>query len=158
MTTTPRPGADNSSGATSQSDVAKIRVYKIRTGQVFDPIARVMLPRQVIWVDRETGIIIRLGEEGEAFRSEFEVEVTDVDLTKLTVLPGFVDVHVHRMLIPDHVRLVDGTDERTLSILTSIRGNTMGRPAHEGKSRRAYYTCYRSCKEDAFSWVYDCQV
>jgi imidazolonepropionase-like amidohydrolase len=67
-----------------------------------------MLPRQVIWVDRETGIIIRLGEEGEAFRSEFEVEVTDVDLTKLTVLPGFVDVHVHRMLIPRrNVRLID---------------------------------------------------
>ena len=101
MTTTPRPTADNSSGATSQSDTAKTRLYKIRTGQVFDPIARVMLPQQVIWVDRDSGTVIRLGEEGEAFRSESEVEVTEVDLTNLTVLPGFVDVHVHRMLIPD---------------------------------------------------------
>jgi imidazolonepropionase-like amidohydrolase len=100
MTTTPKLTADNSNGATSQSDAPKVRVYKIRTGQVFDPIARVMLPRQVIWVDRDTGIVIRLGEEGEALRSEFELEVTDVDLTNLTVLPGFVDVHVHRMLIP----------------------------------------------------------
>lgn len=99
MTTIPRPTADNSSGATSQSDPAKVRVYKICTGQVFDPIERVMLPRQVIWVDRDTGVVIRLGEE-EGFGSEFEVEVTDVDLTNLSVLPGFVDVHVHRMLIP----------------------------------------------------------
>jgi hypothetical protein len=70
MTTTRT--ADNSSGATFQSNAPKVRIYKVRRGQVFDPIARVMLPRQVIWVDRGTGIV-HLGEEGEAFRGEFEV-------------------------------------------------------------------------------------
>jgi len=101
MTFTARPTTDSSSDATTQSDGPKVRVYKICTGQVFDPIARVMLPRQVVWVDRESGIVIRVSEgagqveENSMFESEFEMEVTDVDLTNLTVLPGFVDVHVH---------------------------------------------------------------
>jgi hypothetical protein len=91
MTFTPRPTPDSSSHATSQSGAVKVRVYKICTGKVFDPIARIMSPRQVVWVDRESGIVVRVGEgdeqlEEETFGSEFEMEVTDVDLTNLPPL------------------------------------------------------------------------
>ncbi|KIM38125.1 hypothetical protein M413DRAFT_30274 [Hebeloma cylindrosporum] len=138
MTTTPRPTADNSNGATSQSDVAKVRLYKIRTGQVFDPIERVMFARQVIWVDRDTGVVVRLGEEGETFRSEFEVEVTDVDLTKLTVLPGFVDVHVHLFLHPYAETSWD--DQLTKE---SLAGRTIRATVHAKKTLLAGFTTVR---------------
>jgi len=78
------------------------RVYQIYVSQLFDSVRRELVQKQVIWVDRDRGLILDVcdWEEADAwtgslYNQEIEVEVTKIDLRGLTVLPGLVDVHVH---------------------------------------------------------------
>lgn len=77
------------------------RVYGILAGKIFDSRARKLVENQVVLVDRELGVIldiINLNEFQQAQRNE-DIEV--IDLGQWTLVPGFVDAHVHcKMFVP----------------------------------------------------------
>ena len=98
-------------------------VTQIIADKLFDPTERKIVPNRVITVDDELGLITDVWK----YESDEEVEKLlrsgkkVVDLRGLTVLPGFVDVHVHRMLFfSRHVTLLTW-----FSIFASLRGGNM---------------------------------
>ena len=70
----------------------------ILAGRLFDPYAKSFRTKQVIQVSEDKGLITSVKSATE---NEFEVlraeagESELVDLSSSTVLPGFVDTHVH---------------------------------------------------------------
>ncbi|KAG9308993.1 hypothetical protein JVU11DRAFT_11297 [Chiua virens] len=69
-------------------------VVKIIAGKLFDPYTLTLLENQVIRVSRATGRVLDVSPHAACDDNEGEV----IDLSELTVLPGFVDVHVHLFL------------------------------------------------------------
>ncbi|KAI0931079.1 hypothetical protein AcW2_000041 [Taiwanofungus camphoratus] len=70
---------------------------KIFAGKLFDPYTLTLLPNRIITVSRESGLILDVQPYSAA--DEASVDFSDpqiVDLRPATVLPGFVDAHVHR--------------------------------------------------------------
>ncbi|KAJ8457137.1 hypothetical protein ONZ51_g11706 [Trametes cubensis] len=81
---------------------AQERVIRIYAGQLFDPESLQLQPRQRITVSQDSGLILdvrpySIPEESEV---DFTNPETVVDLRDATVLPGFVDTHVHMFLHP----------------------------------------------------------
>ncbi|KAF8167255.1 hypothetical protein B0H34DRAFT_644930 [Crassisporium funariophilum] len=79
------------------------RVYQILAGQLFDPVARKLVPNQVITIDRDAGVILDIRSQAQVRKDEMvsqKVEVTRINLSHLTLSPGLVDVHVHLFLHP----------------------------------------------------------
>ena len=89
-----------SSSASSHPPIK--RVYQILAGKLFDPLTRTLASNQVITIDRDVGIILDVKSELGLETSENEfgrnVEITKIDLSHLVILPGLIDVHVHREL------------------------------------------------------------
>ncbi|THU86359.1 hypothetical protein K435DRAFT_782900 [Dendrothele bispora CBS 962.96] len=77
---------------------------KIFAGKLFDPLTLEFLPSQCITVCKDTGIILQVEEfnpedvESTLLTPSSESNLDVIDLRHLTVLPGFVDVHVHMFL------------------------------------------------------------
>ncbi|KAF9478898.1 hypothetical protein BDN70DRAFT_879394 [Pholiota conissans] len=110
-------------GISPPVQLRQIHVFQILVGQMFDPIRRVLVTNQVITIDREAGIIldvsprhlaerivddIRLIAFGDEKNSvEVDFEVTTLDMGGITVLPGLVDVHVHREWLSRIVHVFD---------------------------------------------------
>lgn len=73
-------------------------ITRIYAGKLFDPETLEMLKNRVLTVSEETGLVHDVKTFGEG---EYEIDdaeqgrVRKVDLRKCTVLPGFVDAHVH---------------------------------------------------------------
>ncbi|THG94173.1 hypothetical protein EW145_g8195 [Phellinidium pouzarii] len=73
----------------------------VLAGRVFDPYTRAFLCAQAITVDPRTGLICDVRAQTQHEReSAFDSDVQVVDLRDATVLPGFVDAHVHLFLHP----------------------------------------------------------
>ncbi|RDB26525.1 hypothetical protein Hypma_005642 [Hypsizygus marmoreus] len=71
----------------------------ILAGRIFDSHARKLVANQVITVDRETGVILHVQDSTNWSLNKRGALVDDViDLQHLTILPGFVDAHVHLFL------------------------------------------------------------
>ncbi|KAG2141087.1 hypothetical protein DEU56DRAFT_283261 [Suillus clintonianus] len=73
---------------------------KVLAGKLFDPYTLELLENQAITICNDSGMILDVSpfsEPGSDFAS-FDGEV--IDLRHLTVLPGFVDTHVHFFLHP----------------------------------------------------------
>lgn len=73
---------------------------KILAGQLFDSYAGDVLQNRVITVSPDSGLIVDVAvfENTEQGLCDVGVNLNDestIDLRKLTVLPGFVDAHVH---------------------------------------------------------------
>ncbi|KAJ3563287.1 hypothetical protein NP233_g9037 [Leucocoprinus birnbaumii] len=80
---------------TKGRDVAgRGKIYGILAGKLFDSIQRTMRSNQVIMIDRELGVIVDVMDQDEFQRSE-NGDIEFFDFGEWTVLPGFVDVHVH---------------------------------------------------------------
>lgn len=70
------------------------QLYRIIAGQIFDSFERKIVRSRTITVDRNKGIILSIEPHSpQDFTVTEGVEI--IDLRHLTVLPGFVDVHVH---------------------------------------------------------------
>lgn len=78
------------------------KLYQIHVGQLFDSVGRVLVKDQVVTVNRNRGVIVDVSDEqSKAWEWVIEMEEADsvverIDLEGLVLLPGFVDVHVHR--------------------------------------------------------------
>ena len=81
----------------------KDTVKKIFAGKLYDSQSQRLLPRQLITVSSDTGLILSVGNYNEADERALDVILSTtrdtqdvIDLRKCTVMPGFVDAHVHR--------------------------------------------------------------
>ena len=70
---------------------------KIYAGKLFDPYTLQLLPQRVVTVSPASGLVVDVREwtAEELQKVNFADEEGVVDLRGLTVLPGFVDAHVH---------------------------------------------------------------
>lgn len=66
---------------------------QILAGQIFDPYLLKLIPNQVITVSQESGLILDVQPLDEDL--DYFSDPKTIDLRHLTVVPGFVDVHVH---------------------------------------------------------------
>lgn len=70
---------------------------KIYAGKLYDPYTLALLPQRVITTSAESGLVLDVAPYSA--EDEAGVDFADpavVDLRQATVLPGFVDAHVHR--------------------------------------------------------------
>ena len=70
---------------------------KIYAGKLYDPYTLTLLPQRVITTSAESGLVLDVASYSA--EDEASVDFADpavVDLRQATVLPGFVDAHVHR--------------------------------------------------------------
>ncbi|KAH7914545.1 hypothetical protein BJ138DRAFT_1098600 [Hygrophoropsis aurantiaca] len=95
--------------STNVADRQVNQVTRILAGKLFDPYTLELLENQVITVDKESGLILNV-QFSPNFIDTIEPDgtvpviapsvVEVIDLRHLTVLPGFVDTHVHFFLHP----------------------------------------------------------
>ena len=73
------------------------RLLKIYAGKLFDPYTMELLPQIVVSVSRTMGLVVdvRSWTQEELHATDFSDTENTVDLRGATVLPGFVDAHVH---------------------------------------------------------------
>ncbi len=64
-------------------------MFTILAGRLFDPSSEDFVDSQLIAVSKRTGLIVDV--------HDYTAGSVDIDLGHLTVLPGFVDAHVHSM-------------------------------------------------------------
>jgi cytosine/adenosine deaminase-related metal-dependent hydrolase len=77
---------------------------KILAGKLFDSYAGDVVRNRVITVSANSGLIVGVEafEDAEEWFKTAGIDLTDestIDLRDQTVLPGFVDAHVHREYI-----------------------------------------------------------
>lgn len=101
----------------------------VLAGKLFDPYTLDLLENQAITISSDSGLILDVTSFSN-IGSDFVGDV--IDLRNSTVLPGFVDTHVHCKrisFISDTAPPI--SDCRLESLLTSIRGDLMGGPAYQ---------------------------
>ncbi|KAH9944496.1 uncharacterized protein BXZ73DRAFT_39975 [Epithele typhae] len=78
------------------------RFISIYAGKLFDSHSQQLLPCRVVSISRDSGLVADVQEWGpEDVRGlDFANDASLVDLREATVLPGFVDTHVHMFLHP----------------------------------------------------------
>lgn len=81
---------------------------KIFAGKLFDPYTLQLVPKQLITVSTKSGLIVDVQPYDSSLERALGLEIDRestandedradvVDLRECTVMPGFVDVHVHR--------------------------------------------------------------
>ncbi|KAI0032141.1 hypothetical protein K488DRAFT_38875, partial [Vararia minispora EC-137] len=70
-------------------------ILRLYAGKIFDSEARTLLSNRVITISADSGLIISVSEYDPL---AFQLGGNDIDLRDATVLPGFVDAHVHFFL------------------------------------------------------------
>lgn len=83
--------ANNTETNTSVESMKKIRII---AGKLFDPETLEFLENRVITVSEDTGLIHDVQRLSEVLDLDLTSSLT-IDLRASTVLPGFVDTHVH---------------------------------------------------------------
>ncbi|KAF9447853.1 hypothetical protein P691DRAFT_801734 [Macrolepiota fuliginosa MF-IS2] len=74
------------------------KVYGILAGKLFDSRERKMLEDQVIMIDRELGVILDVINLDKFRQSRRDNDIEFMDFGTWTLVPGFVDTHVHLFL------------------------------------------------------------
>ncbi|KAJ7677899.1 hypothetical protein DFH06DRAFT_562277 [Mycena polygramma] len=106
---------------------------KILAGQLFDPYLLQLVPNQLITVSRKTGLVLDVC----SFATD-QLPADAIDLRHLTVVPGFVDVHVHFFL--HSYAETSWADQLTKESLTE---RTIRATVHARKTLMAGYTSVR---------------
>ncbi|KAF7377432.1 Amidohydro-rel domain-containing protein [Mycena sanguinolenta] len=106
----------------------------IAAGQLFDPYLLQLVPNQLITVSQDTGLVLDVC----SFSSSSELPPETIDLRHLTVVPGFVDVHVHFFLHSySETSWADQVTKETLA------ERTVRATVHARKTLMAGYTSVR---------------
>ena len=122
------------------------QLVKIYAGKLFDPDTLQFLPQRMVTVARNAGLVLDVQPwTAEQLRDVDFEDANTVDLRDATVLPGFVDAHVHRELpsAPHNVRFsrrhtctdLRGSPNICVSIPPFVRRDVMGGTADEGEPR-----------------------
>ncbi|GLB43774.1 putative amidohydrolase family protein [Lyophyllum shimeji] len=136
----------SSTGASSPSPVARSsNVYHIFAGKLFDSHSRKLVPKQAITIDRDSGTILKVQDVADFWAESERRRLADngvaeeiVDLMHLTVLPGFVDAHVHMFL--HAYKETSWNDQLTKE---SLAERTLRAGAHARKTLMAGFTTVR---------------
>lgn len=125
------------------------RRHRILAGKLFIPETKSFQTNKVITVNPDSGRII-----GVEDYIEHETALSDIDsdLSKYTVLPGFVDVHVHceyRICKQYQIILTF-----YFSVPAFVRRNIMGRPSNQREHRRTNNSSYKPCTHHAISRIH----
>lgn len=122
----------------AKADVSAVtpQDIKIYAGKLFDPFTRTLVADQLITVSPTSGLITSLStfSRAEVVRESESV----IDLRKMTVLPGFVDVHVHLFLHP-----YSETSWEDQVTRESLAERTIRATIHARKTLMAGYTAVR---------------
>lgn len=106
---------------------------KIVAGRIFDSENAEFISNQIITVSNKTGLIQRVQPLSEDPHLNFSSSDV-IDLRGQTVLPGFIDTHVHRQFIAvifrDHTILISG-----FSLPSSVCRNVLERSEYSGDYR-----------------------
>lgn len=159
----------------TQADAPPRTIYRIVAGQLFDPVARVLLQQQVITVDADAGIILAVEPVGTAPSTaqtlaalaqklhasamrewaSAPAQVVELDMRGMTLLPGLVDVHVHRESPPAARAPAPLTQT---SVPAPVRGDAVGGASHGREPRGAHSA--RDCARAAHAArrVHHCAV
>ena len=83
---------------------------KILAGKLFDSYAGDVVERRLILVSPDSGLIVGVEafEDSPEWLSRAGIDLEDdstIDLRGQTVLPGFVDAHVHRKCTASQLRI-----------------------------------------------------
>ncbi|KAJ7234762.1 hypothetical protein B0H12DRAFT_1238973 [Mycena haematopus] len=111
-----------------------LRGLNVPAGQLFDPYLLRLVPNQLITVSQETGLVLEVC----SFNSFNKLPPETIDLRHLTVVPGFVDVHVHFFL--HSYSETSWADQVTKESLTE---RTVRATVHARKTLMAGYTSVR---------------
>ncbi|KAJ7709567.1 hypothetical protein B0H17DRAFT_1028336 [Mycena rosella] len=110
---------------------------RILAGQLFDPYLLRLVPNQLITVSRNIGLVLDVSTFGPI--SEMLLDDPDtIDLRHLTVVPGFVDAHVHFFL--HSYAETSWADQVTKE---SLAERTVRATVHARKTLMAGYTSVR---------------
>ncbi|KZV84226.1 hypothetical protein EXIGLDRAFT_683045 [Exidia glandulosa HHB12029] len=107
----------------NSGDGASTETTRIVTSRLFDPYTLEFLEDRLITVHTASGVILRVSRVSK----DFQASTHDIDLRGLTVLPGFVDSHVHFFLHPysetswDDQVLKENLVERTVRAVNHAR-------------------------------------
>ena len=90
------PGAEMETIAGQDAPAGGERLVRVYAGKLFDPYALKLLPRRVVTVSQARGLVLDVQPytDQELGGADFS-GAHAVDLSEATVLPGFVDAHVH---------------------------------------------------------------
>ncbi|KAJ7779147.1 hypothetical protein B0H16DRAFT_806547 [Mycena metata] len=111
-------------------------IRKIFAGQLFDPYLLQLVPNQLITVSRKTGLVLDVTTFSPSLVSQLPPEA--IDLRHLTVVPGFVDAHVHFFL-----HSYDETSWADQVTKESLAERTVRATVHARKTLMAGYTSVR---------------
>ncbi|KAJ7489117.1 hypothetical protein FB451DRAFT_1024217 [Mycena latifolia] len=112
---------------------------RILAGQLFDPCLLQLVPNQLITVSRKSGLVLDVCTFSPATVSQTLLDDPDtVDLRHLTVVPGFVDAHVHFFL--HSYAETSWADQVTKE---SLAERTIRATVHARKTLMAGYTSVR---------------
>ncbi|KAI0829030.1 hypothetical protein BC628DRAFT_1533672 [Trametes gibbosa] len=121
------------------------RTVRIYAGKLFDPETLQLLPRRVITVSPASGLVLDVQPYAdEEAQRDVDLSAGDtggeavVDLREATVLPGFVDAHVHLFLHPYSERSWE--DQLTKESLVE---RTVRATVHARRTLMAGYTSVR---------------
>ncbi|KAI0673847.1 hypothetical protein C8Q78DRAFT_1068083 [Trametes maxima] len=131
------PGAGRSSSPRAGGSE---RVMKIYAGSLFDPETLQLQPRRVVTVSQLSGLVLDVQpySERDVRRVDFSDENETVDLRDATVLPGFVDAHVHLFLHPYAERTWDEQLTKESLVERTVRATV-----HARRTLMAGYTTVR---------------
>ncbi len=130
---------------------AQDALIHILAGRMFNSRQEVFWENQVITVSKTTGLIVDICPYTPTSFCKRDDSAEVIDLLHLTVLPGFVDAHVHCTNPPPYSRLIA---YRAASFSSCVLRNVMERPGDEGKRCRAHDTGDHSRQKDSHGRLY----
>ncbi|THH31033.1 hypothetical protein EUX98_g3170 [Antrodiella citrinella] len=138
----PRPSSQRSahapSGSLDDAGVARTGSINIYAGKLFDPYTRALRSNQLITVSPASGLITSVTSYGSVEDARVKESETVVDLRNHTVMPGFVDVHVHLFL---HEYSETSWDDQVTR--ESLAERTIRATVHARRTLMAGYTAVR---------------
>ena len=72
------------------------QIIRILAGKLYDPYVGDLLPNRIISISPQSGLILNVEPfDSNSAPADASLDSEIIDLRDQTVLPGFVDVHVH---------------------------------------------------------------
>ncbi|KAK7695152.1 hypothetical protein QCA50_002342 [Cerrena zonata] len=103
------------------------KYVKIYAGKLFDSEKGQLVEHKLITVSTESGLIVDVRTyDPRAVEADFSIEA-NIDLRSQTVLPGFVDCHVHMFLHPYSETSWEDQNTRESLVERTVRATTHAR-------------------------------